>query len=39
LLHREEREYEDPSVVNAQTVFVGNVPIGCTQKVSFEVFF
>ncbi|CAF4101722.1 unnamed protein product [Rotaria magnacalcarata] len=28
----EEREYEDPSVVNAQTVFVGNVPIGCTQK-------
>ncbi|CAF3300941.1 unnamed protein product [Rotaria socialis] len=29
---KEEREYEDPSVVNAQTVFVGNVPIGCTQK-------
>jgi len=27
-----EREYEDPSIVNAQTVFVGNVPSGCTQK-------
>jgi nucleolar protein 12 len=27
-----EREYKDPSIDNAQTVFVGNVPSGCTQK-------
>ena len=30
---RIERKYEDPSIANAQTVFVGNVPSGCTQKV------
>ncbi|CAF1080777.1 unnamed protein product [Adineta ricciae] len=29
---RIERKYEDPSIANAQTVFVGNVPSGCTQK-------
>ncbi|CAF3526289.1 unnamed protein product [Rotaria sp. Silwood1] len=29
---KQEREYEDSSIVNAQTVFVGNVPIGCSQK-------
>ncbi|CAF2962608.1 unnamed protein product [Rotaria sp. Silwood2] len=29
---KQEREYEDPSIVNAQTIFVGNVPTGCTQK-------
>ena len=28
-----EEEGEDPSLINAQTVFVGNVPSGCTQKV------
>lgn len=27
-----EREIEDPEVVNAETVFVGNVPTTCTQK-------
>ncbi|CAF1011981.1 unnamed protein product [Rotaria sordida] len=29
---KREHEYEDLSIVNDQTVFVGNVPIGCTQK-------
>ncbi|CAF4331342.1 unnamed protein product, partial [Rotaria sp. Silwood2] len=29
---KQEREYEDPLIVNAQTIFVGNVPTGCTQK-------
>lgn len=27
-----EREYEDPEIINAETVFVGNVPTTCTQK-------
>ncbi|CAF1524904.1 unnamed protein product [Adineta steineri] len=27
-----EREYEDPSIANARTIFVGNVPSACTQK-------
>jgi hypothetical protein len=37
LFCRFEREHEDLSIANAHTVFVGNVPSGCTQKVIIKI--